>query len=199
MSFLMNGYPSDVLLDHSSVVIDHLQHDRSNAVVFIYFDYKSKYTIIDVIGALLKQVARYRLTTSNAEALTRHAQRGTRPVIRELLKMLQSEMETYCRRFIVVDALDECPAMIRHELLGILQKLSEDGNIKLMVTSRDLSEFAIELARDARQEITADQQDMEMYINVRISHSFWLSRHVAKEPSLRKEIIDRVISKSQGM
>jgi hypothetical protein len=183
-----------------SAVIRCLQgllHDPSVAVAFIYFNYNHDYTVIQVIEALLKQLARRRFSSSNMATLGAHMEKRSRPTLDELLQVLKSELMSYSRCFIAIDALDECTYGTRFQLVHIMQGLS--GIAKSMITSRDLPEISEKFETSDCQAITADCGDMEILINHRISSCPRLMRLVddSAKGSLRQHLVTRVINKSE--
>jgi hypothetical protein len=112
----------------------------------------------------------------------------------EFRKILMSELGTYARVFIVLDALDEYSEAsgIREELVGSLQSLTDDA--RLLVTSRELPSIAC-IFRDARRlDIHAHDQDVRSYIRNRILRS---PRKRLKE--MEEEVVDAVTKNVNGM
>jgi hypothetical protein len=129
----------------------------------------------------------------------KYAEQNGHPTLEELLPVLQSELESYSRCFIVIDALDECPYETRFRLLDILRHLPVPA--KSMITSRDLPELKERFSEDERETITSIRLDMEIYINNRISTNPRLTRLIDASScdSPREAIAKRVIQNSEDM
>ena len=100
-----------------------------------------------------------------------------------------------------MDALDECSeeSKTRSNLLRNLRSLS--GNVRLLITSRNLptSEIEFDFDRENRIEIRASDEDVRCYVEARISSEPQLVRHVEIEPTLRNLITETIVSKVEGM
>src|ERR1700733_6041120 len=98
------------------MVVDHLERlfaDNDQVVVVcIYCNYKeqSEQRVENLAASLLKQTFRMSGENfANLKALhNRRRKSGTRPTLDELSRLLTSEVQTYSKVFIIVDALAEC-------------------------------------------------------------------------------------------
>ena len=158
-----------------SVVIDHLQStlNDNTAIAWIYCNYKEKseQTLVNLFGNLLKQLILKRSSVPRhvRRLYEEHRKQNTRPAHSRIVKALQSEIESYSKTFIVVDALDKCPEGSGTRL-GLLEGLrSLPGNVSLMVTSLELP--GIKTESDTRLEIRATEEDVGRYVEGRIAQS----------------------------
>lgn len=128
-----------------------------------------------------------------------HTGRQTRPSIAEYAQLLQFAVQSYRKVLIIIDALDECVEVggTRRELVNELQKLQPKVN--LLVTSRDIPNIRRQLGGAARLEIQASDEDIQKYIEDRISSSDRLSMYVEKDPNIRNHMVDTVIQNAKGM
>ena len=110
---------------------------------------------------------------------------------------LKSEIETFSKMFVVVDALDECPEGRRANLVDMLLSLPE--TVKLMVTSRPLSTIEAGLEGMTRLDIRADDSDVRLYVEGRIPHEKRLARHVRKDPTLSETLVGTIVNSARGM
>jgi hypothetical protein len=166
-------------------------------VLCIYCNYKEQIaqTVSNLIASLLRQLVQDRSVISDDIKMfyERHQYRGTSPTLDEYTHVFNSEIGTYSKVFIVVDALDECPDDgTRAHLLEELQSLS--GIVNLLVTSRELSSIAQHFEGTNRLNIRATDQDVRKYIEARIASV--PRRHLK---ALREEIVAQVVEKAQGM
>jgi hypothetical protein len=170
--------------------------------MYIYCNYKEKHKVLDLLGALLRQLAFHRLSSSSIELLQRERerQRQARPSLKTLTSVLETEIKTYSRVFIVVDALDEFyHEDDRRDLIEKLRLLAINSSAKLMTTSRRIDSIAHAIRADAELEITAMPCDIAAHIQARISTNTMLERLITKPASIKKEVVDTVIEKAQGM
>jgi hypothetical protein len=106
---------------------------------------------------------------------------------------LKSEIGTYSKVFVLVDALDECPeGGIREGLISELRALSL--TVKLLVTSRDIPSIAQHFHDAKRLDVFADDQDVQEYVRGRIGQA---ARRPVKE--LQERVISKVTQKARGM
>ena len=181
--------------------MDHLQKtfrdDPKVAISCIYCNYKeqAEQTVVNLVASLLKQIVQDSNTTlDNLKPLyTRHNTQRTRPTVGELTMVLESEVRTHSKVFVVVDALDECCEEdgTRATLLNVLESLA--GNVSLMVTSRDLPSIAREFEGKKRLTISANDEDIKAYIKGRIALA---PRHLK---NLQDTIVTKMIESVQGM
>jgi len=130
--------------DISSTVIDNLcnQVGRNVAVTCFYFDFagRSEQSPAGVLGSLLKQQA-FGLEVIPEEISEAYNDRknsigGQGLQISDILRMLQITSSRK-RAFICIDALDECAAEHRAELLNSLgQLLQQSPHTRIFVTGR---------------------------------------------------------------
>jgi hypothetical protein len=191
-----------------SIVVNHLQSvntDDSAAIACIYCNYKEKteQTFVNLIGSLLKQFLQERPTIPDGVKRLYHGhyRRGIKPTRDEIIQALQSEIRSYSKTFLVVDALDECSdSEIWKGLLKELRSLY--GNINLMITSRHLPAIEREFDRGGmfsksmRLEIRATDGDVRKYLE---GQMFRLASCVSKTMSLQEDIKNDIVKAVDGM
>jgi hypothetical protein len=165
-------------------------------VACIYCNYKqATQTAENLIASLLRQLVQDCSVVPEGikTFYERHQYRGTPPRLDEFMNALNSEIGTYSKVFIIVDALDECPEDgTRAKLLRGLQSLT--GTVNLLVTSRELSSIARYFECTKCLDIHATDQDIQRYVEDRIANI--PRRHLI---ALREEIVNQVTEKAQGM
>ena len=184
-----------------SIVVNHLQalllENEKIAIAFIYCNYKeqAEHTVYNLVASLLKQMLQDRRAISgNIKSFyERHRRQGTPPTLDEVVGVLTTEIETYTKVFVVVDALDECREddATRAMLLEVLRSLP--GNVNLMVTSRNLPSIARDFGGAKRLHIRAKDDDIRKYIEGRLALG---PRHLKQ---LQETIVDRVTANANGM
>jgi len=168
--------------------------------VFIYCNYKAQYNVLQLLEALLRQLALNRLAPDSTEKLQKDKDSGRRPSLDKLMAILETELKTYYRVFIVVDALDEFPPeLAQSDLLKKLRYLTSVSSAKLMVTSRHIPFIESAILADVKLEIIALDSDIESLIEARISDDNMLERLVTKPPSIKEQVVRAVVVRAQGM
>jgi hypothetical protein len=181
------------------LVINHLQQNFSlnsnNAVVFLYCDYQTEYSVIQLLEAILKQLAQHHLTSDVLDSLAKHKEKKSHPTVDELMVILQSEIKTYHHFFVVVDALDECSDRIRLDFVKRLQALSAS----IIITSQNLADISKAFKQEAHLEIIGKSEDMRAYIKDTIYNNETIYRLVNKAPPLWHVIAEKVVETAGGM
>jgi hypothetical protein len=167
-------------------------------VVFVYCNYNENQSCEGLLCGLLQQLLqRHTLLPPTVQSLYKdHIKKGTRPSIHECSKLLQSEISSLSKTFIVVDALDECSAINRTRFLVELQTLRP--KLSLLITTRP--HIAIpDVDVPVCLEIRGTDHDIRKYIDGRIQKESKLRQHIEKDPSLHTSIIDAILDKAKGM
>jgi hypothetical protein len=168
------------------------------AVVFFYFKYTDHVTLVQVLEALLAQLASVRLSTHQSiHALEDHWAKRTRPSRDQLLSALQQEISSYSHAYIVVDALDELHEDLLHDFVDLIRTFPSPAHI--LITSRDIPSISALFPDDDHLDILADDSDMRTYIENQISKQGMLNRQVNMHPPIKEQVIAGVIEKARGM
>jgi len=167
------------------------------ATAFIYCNYEeqAEQTVSILVASLLRQMVqdRHAISDDIKSFHQHHQRRAARPTQDQLTNILISEIQTYSKVFIVVDALDECREddETRATLLEVFRSLP--GQVNLMVTSRDLPSIARGFEGTKRLHIRAKDDDIKIYIEGRIASG---RRHLKQ---LQEVIVNRIVENAKGM
>jgi hypothetical protein len=97
-----------------------------------------------------------------------HSRRSTRPLLKEVFTTLKSVVKDYSRVYLVVDALDECPAEdgTRGRLLANILDLQKEAgtDLHLMVTSRFIPDIEEKFKEALRLEVRASDEDVKKFV-----------------------------------
>ncbi|KAJ7600104.1 ankyrin repeat-containing domain protein [Mycena floridula] len=193
----------------ASVIIDHLQRlvmTPEDVVIYIYCEYnrKAEQTSMQLLGSILKQLVERRpVISQHLLSLYRtHSSCKTIPTFPELMDALRTELQSYTRACLIVDALDECSDEARNLFLS---KESPAGlrsfADQLLMTSRNMPSIAhaLKLQSESTIHIQAHVEDLQTYIQGCLVGVKRLNRLVKENRSLQDNIIKVVISKAAGM
>lgn len=193
---------------YRSLIIDHLEQQGNSPDgihTYIYCDYnqRKEQTAAALLSSLLQQVLqRSANDTLPPEVLSLynlHKKYGTRPTLTQVVDILRKLASTFRTFHVVVDALDEC-AESEEDALQFVKALSSIGpQIKFLCTSRFSTIFEGYFGGSERLELSAQSQDIRIYLESQIKQKYRLSRHVHTDPSLQEEIINSIIEESRGM
>ncbi|KAF8875243.1 hypothetical protein BD779DRAFT_1450238, partial [Infundibulicybe gibba] len=182
----------------ASLVISELGRaiPENTALVFIYFEYRTRYTVSQLTEVILKQLVRWRITRSSLGSLREHKARKHRPTSEELFDILKVEVETRDRVLIVIDALDEADIEVWAPLLGHLRALHK---ISLFATSRDTGDIGLRLWPYQRLDIIVDDGDMRKYVERRLESSSRFKQLLEIRADVREEIVAGVVKRADRM
>jgi hypothetical protein len=146
-------------------------------VAYIYCNFQQQGTqkIDDLMASLLKQLAQGQpsLPGSVKDLYDQYKTRRTRPLLDEILRVLESIAKMYSRAFIIVDALDECQVSddSRARFLSELFSLRTRHEVNIFATSRPIPQIVDQFNGSVQLEIRAHDEDVRKYLDSRISQS----------------------------
>ena len=179
--------------------------DQGVALAFIYCDHKENLSqrIEYFLGAIIRQVVeRTTIISEDIRNLySKHRGKGISPGRTEYLALLQSLTKEFSEVYIVIDALDECIDKDRRaiwkELLTVLK--NSVSNLRLLCTSRHLADNTGVLAGSTCIPIRAEDTDIRTYILAELQSRDNLPDFCVEDPALENNVVDAVISKSDGV
>jgi hypothetical protein len=157
----------------------------------------AKLTVRGVLEVLVKQsVERHgQLKALYEEVYLPHIREGTRPTEEELLGLLWKFTKCIPESFYFLDALDEAPVEIQHDLIEKLATL----NVRLFITSRHMEEVQ-SFFPDARCfKISAQEQDLDLHIAKRLSTPRLRTLLAQRDASFTDGVRSAIKSKCGGM
>lgn len=165
----------------TSIVIEELArrfaNDPTVGIAYLYCNFRRKddQKAQDLLMSILKQLSEknHSLPDSVTSLYKQHKEKRTRPSSDEISKSLQSVASTFSRVFIVVDALDECQTSggCRQALLTEIFNLQTRTKTNLFATSRFIPEITNRFKGSTTLEIRADDKDVRLYLDSRISQA----------------------------
>ncbi|KAL7939595.1 hypothetical protein V8C35DRAFT_287105 [Trichoderma chlorosporum] len=202
------GIPGAGKTSLASLIINHLEQEPPQANTFcsyIYCDYNQRgiQTHVTLLSSILQQILQNSssnvLPSEVATLYSQHQRYNTRPTLAQITEILGKLVSTFDSFHVVVDALDEC-AESEEDALRFTSTVSSLGSsVKILCTSRSSSIFDAYFSTASRIEISAQQTDITTFLTSCIQDQPRLSKHVAKDPSLKDDIIGAIIQESQGM
>ncbi|KAJ4182613.1 hypothetical protein NW759_017119 [Fusarium solani] len=190
----------------TSIVVDTLNskfdNDSEIGIAYIYCNFRRQHEqkIGDLLASVLKQLTQCRssLPDSVKNLYDRHKTKRTRPSLDEILGLLQSVAAMYSRVFIIVDALDECPASdgCRTRFLSELFNLQTRHGTNIFATSRFIPEIMDRFKTSLSIEIRASPDDVARYLE---GHIGQLPSFVRQDRQLQEEITTGISEAADGM
>jgi Cdc6-like AAA superfamily ATPase len=200
----------------SSIVVDDLQRfqDGKNiAVAYFYCEYTSQesWKEAEIYRSLLKQLCQERQKVPQAvkDLYQRHNPKSTQPLPEEIDKILRTEIQSFSRTFVIIDALDEYHLLGKSTLrdfMTTLFEIQDETQLNIFATSRHIPEIGSlfngpqQKEKCQLEEIRARDEDLQRFVNSKIG-SLLLS-NILKQPNysdLSNRIRTEVVKASEGM
>lgn len=204
LALLCWGLPGAGKTTLTSLVIDELstryRDDPSVAVLYIYINHRQRdsQNVEHIFESLLRQLVRGRpaVPGSVQSLYSSHKRHGSRPAFNEVSQHVRLVATLYAKIFIVIDALDECPAGGRRaRLLEELFKLQADCSANFFCSSRPIPEITHKFGQ-LSLEIRAKDQDVRTSLDSQMVH---LPAFVVRSQNLQEQIKDEVVKAADGM
>ncbi|KAM4054568.1 ankyrin repeats (3 copies) domain-containing protein [Hirsutella rhossiliensis] len=153
-------------------------------------------------ASLLKQLAENQpsLPESVTELYQRHRMMRTRPSMDEVRRALHSLAAdlSSSRLFIVIDALDECPASngCRSQFIENVFQVQNTSRANVFATSRNIPEITDKFKKCISLEIHASDHDVRQYLD---GHMYRLPAFAKRDQKLQEEIKNGIVLAVKGM
>jgi hypothetical protein len=187
----------------AAIAIDHLLNTVQNSlhgVAYVYCNYKAReeQDVSSLLAAILKQLVQGRLATvDHIERLhQKHADRGTKPSLDEIYGALRDVLAPYQCVFIVVDALDECQEGTRRQFLAKLQDLQAIQDVRLIATSRFITDIEDTFRGAPRIEVQASREDVKRFV---AGQTYRLPACIQRSTALQEMVQEKIVEAVDGM
>lgn len=186
----------------TGVIDSMLQRKQADhhALLYYFFDHSrtSQQTPGNFLATLIRQAtfAQGHGSTELQNLWASHSKNKTEPLKAELEGLLATTLVNSGKVIIVIDAMDECDASYRMDILAIMKRLCANGRTSWLLTSRDYPEIRRSLPKYQELEITAASEDAKVYCEQAIAKH---CSQVAISVRFLQEIVDRVLDKAGGV
>jgi len=203
-------------MGHRSIIVNYLQtgygFNNNIACIYLYFDFMDHkmHNIVGILSNLLAQLVRnqHLISEEVKRKFEDFKRTGGSPIPDDLLSMLKSQMKSFSRVFLVVDALDECLNDTRSTETNTMDKFLKilhhlPSNVSVLFTSRNDIRIREAVKADCELEVVARDADLRKYFESQIDSLVELKRLVEQGVQRDKHFLDNVlgtvVAKSQGM
>ncbi|KAL6803698.1 ankyrin repeat-containing domain protein [Trichoderma sp. SZMC 28012] len=172
------GIPGAGKTFQMAILIDYLsrefRHDDTIGLAFFYyrFDRQDTQKPEQLIANLIKQLGQYH--QSSREKIQKfyehHKKKGNRPLIKELVDLLQEITSLLSRAYVIIDALDECNDndYSRTRLLDSLFAAQEKG-LNICATSREFQVIKQRFEGALKWQVTPSTNDIFAFLDKRMA------------------------------
>ncbi|KIJ50435.1 hypothetical protein M422DRAFT_245706 [Sphaerobolus stellatus SS14] len=150
------------------------------------------------LKVLLKQLLQQSFITDDAVIqLTQMKAKGKGLSQADLQGILVAQLHHFAGTFIVLDAFDEIlDGTIRNDLLAAFDHMVSHCHAHVMITSRH---HVMDFKKGTKLEITAMQDDLEVYIKAEIYRMKNIHNLISRVPNIEETIIKEVYKKSSSI
>jgi hypothetical protein len=189
----------------AAIAIDHLCRTILSddiGVVYLFCSYKAQtdQNAESLLAALLKQLVQSRpdIAAPVTNIYKDHSKRRSRPSPDQIFQVLQSVCTNYSAVHVIVDALDECANEdgSRDQLIDKLQKLQTGTDIRLLFTSRSISEITQQFCWGTIVEVRATKEDVTKFVEGQIPS---LPKCIQRDDELNRAVKTRIVDAVDGM
>ncbi|KAI0405473.1 hypothetical protein F4802DRAFT_597301 [Xylaria palmicola] len=188
----------------TSIVVDNLHtrfDDNPNVgVAHLYCNFRraEDQTAEELLASLLKQLAQKQLSLPDCllSLYERHKKNQKRLSLDNISSTFRSVAAMYSQVFIVIDALDECPAYSSSRFLSAIVLLQATCTMNIFATSRLIPEIMERFKYAISLEIRASKQDICTDID---GHMLYLPSFVERNRELQEEIKNEIFNAVDGM
>jgi hypothetical protein len=177
------------------------------AIAFFFCDYNDDNTQlpVNILGSLAAQLAiqndeAYAVLAGYYQDLRGAGQLPRSPTVLGLQNTLSAMLRQYDRVYMIVDALDEFGVHVGDVIDGIVAWAENEGVLSIALLSRDEADIRFGL-EDAykRIEIVAHTGDVTEYVSAQIEERIRTRRLRFHDPTLKMEILTRLVDGAAGM
>ncbi|KAG4279834.1 hypothetical protein FPRO06_11168 [Fusarium proliferatum] len=189
----------------TAITVDYLKtrfkDDQGTGVAYVYCSYQTtkKQTVQDLFTSLLKQLAQSQdpFPAALKSLYVEKCKGEERPLPHDITKALRDVINSFDQAFIMVDAIDEFEPT--ESLFSELSSLQEHAIANILITSRppaqSLEDKLDNLHRCLRKKIQADDHDVKLYIDQRMTEMLVLNEENTEIPERIKQDLRRTIRK----
>ncbi|PTB81794.1 purine and uridine phosphorylase [Trichoderma longibrachiatum ATCC 18648] len=149
----------------TAIVVDDIHtrfhNDTTVGISYLYCDYRRQHTARELLSSLVRQLAQRQASVPDGVSdIYRKYEKQPRGLsLDEIVTLLHSVSKLFSRVFIIVDALDECRADGRTELLAEIFKLQARGGASVFMTARPLPDIVNIFSERDTLDIRAQDED----------------------------------------
>jgi len=192
-----------------AITVDHLQEsfkgkDVAVACIFCNYQERSTQSLEELVASVLKQIIQDQPSASESikAFCEKFRDQQKHPRLTNLIDAFRSEIRTFSKVFIVLDALDECQEDYQGRLIAELESIS--STVYLMVTSRPLDLIKQRFQGACHLDINAMDGDVRKYIESRIrrgqtKNEILLAQLVQENRGLQYSIVEKIVTNARGM
>ncbi|KAL7804902.1 ankyrin repeat-containing domain protein [Trichoderma aethiopicum] len=186
----------------TAIVVDDIHsrfhNDTTVGISYLYCDYRRQHTARELLSSLVRQLAQRQASVPDGVSeIYRKYQKQPRGLsLDEMVTLLHSVSKLFSRVFVIVDALDECRADSRTELLDKIFKLQARGGTSIFMTARFIPDIVNIFSESVTLEIRAHDEDVRRFLTHQMTR---LPPFVLKDTALQREIKTAISKAVDGM
>lgn len=187
----------------ATTAIDHVLNTTqgsSRGVAYVYCNYKTseEQDVPSLLAAILRQLVQGRLSTVNhiERSHQKHADQGPKPSLDEIYSTLRDVLAHYPTVYMVIGALDECQEETHRQFLAKLRNLQAVRDVRLMATSRFISDVEDTFGEARRLGVRASRDDIKHFV---VGKTYRLPTYVQRSITLQEIVQEHKVNAVDGM
>jgi hypothetical protein len=201
-TLLLVGVPGAGKTVLAATIVEHLCEigppKRYTAFIFGNFQDKdwhmlrAEHFLLELTKQLVQQTSPM---PSHAEEFYRRHVNGPQPTLKDVLRLLDLELEQKTQVFFVVDALDEIPENVCETVVSELMILQSKHKVNLLFTSRQSALIKRLFRNTSTRVVRASSEDIEAFLAGQMSR---LPDFVMRSPELQDFVKSQIHEASMG-
>ncbi|KAI8725461.1 hypothetical protein NCS52_00117200 [Fusarium sp. LHS14.1] len=171
------------------------------AIAYVYCDYKDPSTLSEtnIWSSIVRQLVEscQQMPAEISSFREKYLKKRSLPTNKERISLMRVLSRLFRKTYILVDALDECPEENRDAFIALAGQVQSFAH--LLITSRPNLDLATSFGNLRQINVSAHPSDIEVYLNSQMGTSKRMASFMAKDPSLKGDIIQSLLQKANGM
>ncbi|KAI8724317.1 hypothetical protein NCS52_00000500 [Fusarium sp. LHS14.1] len=195
------GSGKTVIMSTAVSYIENNTEGSNVAIAYAYCDYQDRNTLSEtsIWSSIIRQLVEscQQIPTEVTAFRDKYLEKRSLPTNEERILLVKALSRLFQKTYILIDALDECPEDSREAFVSLAEQVK--SSVHLLITSRSNLDLTMSFENLSRINVFARSSDMEAYLNSRMCAKMRMRSFIAKDPTLRDDVINKLLEKADGM
>ncbi|KAM5349322.1 hypothetical protein ACJ41O_005827 [Fusarium nematophilum] len=195
------GSGKTVMMSTAVSYIEENTEGSNVAIAYAYCDYQDRNTLSEtsIWSSIIRQLVEscQQIPTEVTAFRDKYLEKRSLPTDEERILLVKALSRLFQKTYILIDALDECSEDNREAFISLAEQVK--SSVHLLITSRSNLDLTTSFQNLSRINVFAHSSDVEVYLNSKMSASKRMSSFIARDPTLRDDVIHKLLEKTDGM
>ncbi|RSL87145.1 hypothetical protein CDV31_016307 [Fusarium ambrosium] len=195
------GSGKTVMMSTAVSYIEENTEGSNVAIAYAYCDYQDRNTLSEtsIWSSIIRQLVEscQQIPTEVTAFRDKYLEKRSLPTNEERILLVKALSRLFQKTYILIDALDECPEDNREAFISLAEQVK--SSVHLLITSRSNLDLTMSFKNLSRINVFAHSSDVEAYLNSKMSAKMRMRSFIAKDPTLRDDVINKLLEKADGM